>query len=52
MIRDIETGAHAYFVDVAGARVEVRVVNGADGQYLRTDGDRIPDNNLDSLPDC
>lgn len=52
VIRDIETGAHAYFVEVDGARVDIHVVDGPEGPHLRTDRDSIPGNNLDLLPDC
>jgi hypothetical protein len=51
-IRDIETGAHTYFVAGASGRVEIRVVNARTGKYLRTDPDASPTNNLDCLPDC
>lgn len=51
-IRDIETKTHTYFVDRAGHRTEVEVVNGPTGKYLRTVADPTSDNNLDNLPDC
>jgi pimeloyl-ACP methyl ester carboxylesterase len=51
-IRDIETGAHIYFVAGPSGRVEVRVVNGSSGKYLRTDPDASTTNNLDFLPEC
>lgn len=52
-IRDIEIGAHSYFVQWSdGKRTTVRVVNGSSGKYLRTDRDTTTNNNLDDLPDC
>lgn len=50
-INDIETETHTYFVR-EGNRVEVGVVNGPTGKYLRTDADPGSANNLDNLPDC
>lgn len=52
-ISDIENGTHTYFVHQPGTtRTTVRVVNGANGKYLRTDPDPSSKNNLDNLPDC
>jgi hypothetical protein len=52
-IRDIENGLHTYFVHQAGTtRVNVTVVNGATGKYLRSTADKSSKNNLDNLPDC
>ena len=51
-ITDIETGVHTYHVPWAGGRTEIRVVNGQNGKYLRTDRDSTSKNNLDDLPDC
>jgi hypothetical protein len=51
-INDIETRAHAYYVPWNSGRTEIRVVNGANGKYLRTDSDGTTKNNLDDLPDC
>jgi len=52
-IRDIDSGAHGYFVPwTDGQETEVRVVEGATGRYLRTDRDSTRRNNLDDLPDC
>jgi len=51
-IRDIEDGAHTYYVLWGSLRTEVRVVNGPNGKYLRTDRDNTSRNNLDDLPDC
>lgn len=52
-INDIEQRLHTYFVNLPGAgRVDIHVVQGSTGKYLRTDPDRTSDNNLDDLPDC
>lgn len=51
-ISDIDSGLHGYHVVTNGKRVEVRVVNGPRGKYLRTDPDTTPRNNLDDLLDC
>ena len=52
-ISDIEYRRHSYFVqDARGRRAEVRVVNGPNGKYLRTDPNAACTDNLDNLPDC
>lgn len=52
-IHDIETRTHSYYVQQPGTRrVEVKVVQGATGKYLRTTADPSDANNLDNLPDC
>jgi hypothetical protein len=51
-IADIEDGAATYFVPWTTGRTEIRVVEGATGQYLRTDHDGTEKNNLLDLPDC
>ena len=52
-ISDIENGTHKYYVQQPGtSRVDVHVVNGASGKFLRTTADTSSDNNLDNLPDC
>ena len=51
-IDDIENNNHQYFVRVRGQEVDVRVVDGPTGKYLRTDPDSTTTNNLDDLPDC
>ncbi len=52
-IDDIENDVHTYYVPwkVSG-RSEIRVVNGPNGKYLRTDRDDTPKNNLDDLDEC
>ncbi len=52
-IRDIETGAHRYYVPWSdGKSTWIHVVDGPTGKYLRTDKDDTTRNNLDDLPDC
>ena len=52
-ISDIESGAHQYYVPWPdGTTTEIRVVNGTNGKYLRTDKDGTTKNNLGDLPDC
>jgi hypothetical protein len=52
-IRDIEGGTHTYYVQTStGDRVDIHVVYGGSGKYLRTDPDKTESNNLDDLPDC
>ena len=51
-IRDIKQGTHSYYVQLRGRRVDIHVVNGPNGEYLRTDPDKTSSNNLDDLPDC
>lgn len=52
-IQDIESDEHSYFVDVPGTGpVDIHVVQGQNGKYLRTDPDKTSRNNLGDLPDC
>jgi hypothetical protein len=51
-ISDIDTAQHRYYVEVGGRRVDIHVVNGPTGKYLRTSPDPSSKNNLDDLPDC
>lgn len=51
-IRDIERGRNSYYVQQNGRRVEIHVVEGRNGKYLRTDPDKTSANNLDDLPNC
>ena len=51
-IRDIDNRLHSYYVLSNGQRVNIHVVNGQNGKYLRTDPDKTSRNNLDDLPDC
>ena len=51
-IQDIVNRVHSYFVLDATGRVNIIVVNGPTGKYLRTEKDATKGNNLDELPDC
>jgi hypothetical protein len=51
-ISDIESGLHTYHVPWQSGRTEIRVVQGPNGKYLRTDADNTTRNNLDDLPNC
>lgn len=52
-IQQIESGTHRYYVQQPGtSRVDVRVVQGTTGKFLRSDPDRSSRNNLDNLPNC
>ena len=51
-IRDIEAREYSYYVDMAGYRIDVQVVQGPNGKYLRTTADPESANNLDNLDDC
>ncbi len=52
VIADIEGGSHQYFVGSGNKEVDIHVVDGPTGKYLRTDPDTTSTNNLDDLPDC
>lgn len=51
-IDDIESGTYRYYVLVGKEEVDIKVVKGTKGKYLRTDPDKTAKNNLDDLPDC
>lgn len=52
-IKDIEDRTHEYWVNWANSpETQIKVVNGANGKYLRTDRDTTSKNNLDDLTDC
>ncbi len=49
----IENGTHEYWVNwTRYPETRIRVVQGPNGKYLRTDRDETNKNNLDDLPDC
>lgn len=52
VISDINLKIHTYFVRLENQRVNIRVVQGQSGPYLRTDPDITSRNNLDDLLDC
>ena len=49
---DIVTETHKYYVIIDVKRIDINVVNGLTGTYIRTDPDRSARNILDELPDC
>lgn len=52
-IYHIEHGIYRYYVPWANSpHTLIRVVNGPNGKYLRTDRDESSRNNLDDLPEC
>ena len=51
-VYDIVTKTHKYYVMIDGKRIDINVVNGLEGTYIRTDPDRTARNILDELPDC
>lgn len=52
-IEHIDNKTHTYYVQQPGtSRVDIRVVNGPSGKYLRSDQDKNSKNNLNNLPDC
>lgn len=52
-ISDIKSGIHSYVARWHdGTETPIRVVSGPYGDYLRTDRDTTPRNNLDELPNC
>lgn len=50
VISDIESRTHSYYVNEAGYKSDVHVVNDPDGKYIRTYADSSSKNNLDNLP--
>ena len=51
-INDIFSRVHQYVVSVAPPEVNINVVRGQTGKYLRSTQDSKSPNNLDNLPDC
>lgn len=51
-IREIETGARAYYVEESGVRTSVRVVEASGEKQLETVSDSDAANHLTNLPDC
>lgn len=52
VVYDIVTKTNTYYIMVDGKRIDINVVNGLTGTYIRTDPDRTVRNILDELPDC
>ena len=50
VINDIENREHQYVVSVADPEVNINVVEGQTGKYLRSTRDSKSPNNLDNLP--
>jgi len=52
-VSDIDTKLHRYYTaGPSGNQVDIIVVDGATGKYLRTEPDLTKADNLQSLPDC
>ncbi len=51
-IKEIEEKLYSYHVILSGEKVDIKVIRGETGKYLRTDPDKTTKNNLDELPDC
>jgi len=51
-IVEIKLDLHRYYVNLDGSEVNIHVVDGPEGAYLRTNRDETENNNLDELPDC
>jgi len=51
-IREIENYTYRYYVRIGYDEVDLHVVDGQNGKYLRTDPDKTERNNLLELPDC
>ncbi len=51
-ISEIEAGLHTYYSLIEGKRVDVYVIIGPDGKYLRTDPEKTVKNKLYELPEC
>lgn len=52
VIKEIEEKLYSYHVILSGEKVDIKVIRGETGKYLRTDPDKTTKNNLDELPDC
>jgi hypothetical protein len=52
VIIDIENNIYSYYVMIVDQYVDIHVIDGPSGKYLRTDPDKTDQNNLDELPDC
>ena len=48
----IKAGMYGFYTLVDGRRAEVKVVDGPNGQYLRTYADGFYNDNLLALPEC
>ena len=52
VILDLERNAHSYYILISGKTVNIHVIDGLTGKYLRTDPDKTENNNLNELPSC
>jgi len=52
VINSIKTGTNTFHTYEGGRRAEVAVVNGPNGDYLRTHADGQWNDNLLALPEC
>jgi hypothetical protein len=52
VIQSIEARTNTFYTYVGGRRADVRVVQGANGKYLRTYADNVLNDNLLNLPEC
>jgi len=51
-INDIESGEHSYYIQSASGRVDISVVGGPTGKYLRSSPNSTGVDNLDNLQNC
>jgi Protein of unknown function (DUF3892) len=52
VIDSINSGSNTFYTLVGGKRASVGVVNGGNGQYVRTHADGYWNDNLLALPEC
>jgi Protein of unknown function (DUF3892) len=52
VIASIKSQTNTFFTQVGGKRADIRIAHGPAGEYLRTETDGVPDDNLLALPEC
>lgn len=52
VVDSINARTNTFYTMVNGKRADVGVVNGANGQYVRTHADGVWNDNLLALPEC
>jgi hypothetical protein len=52
VVNSINAGDNTFYTLVGGSRANVGVVDGANGQYLRTYANNVWNDNLLALPEC
>jgi len=52
VIDSINAGTNSFYTEVGGKRAYVAVINGPNGQYLRTHADGVWNDNLLALREC